>query len=43
MTDDRLVDQAADTNREDVRRLADRKTIRPKVVAFYEDQIGLER
>lgn len=43
MTDDDLVDRAAVTNREAVRRLADRKAIRPKVVAFYEEQAGIIR
>jgi hypothetical protein len=40
MTDDDLVDRAATTNRDAVRRLADRSAIRPRVVTFYETQAG---
>jgi glycosyltransferase involved in cell wall biosynthesis len=36
MSDDNLVDDAAAENRELVRALADRATIRPKVVGLYE-------
>lgn len=36
MMDDALVDRAAERNLADVRRLADRATIGPRVVAFYE-------
>lgn len=36
MTDDALVDQAARNNLELVRRIADRATIRPRVIEFYE-------
>lgn len=40
MTDDTLVDQAARTNLELVHRIADRATIRPRVVAFYDGLAG---
>jgi glycosyltransferase involved in cell wall biosynthesis len=43
MTDDDLVDLAAARNRDDVRRLADRSAIRPRVVAFYEAQLEASR
>jgi glycosyltransferase involved in cell wall biosynthesis len=36
MGDDALVDRAAERNLELVRRIADRKTIKPRVVAFYQ-------
>lgn len=36
MNDDRLVDEAAERNLALVRKLADRREIRPRVVAFYE-------
>jgi hypothetical protein len=37
MNDDVLVNEAAQRNLELVRRLADRATIGPRVVAYYED------
>ena len=40
MSDDHLVDAAAAENRELVRALADRTTIRPKVVGLYESLAG---
>jgi glycosyltransferase involved in cell wall biosynthesis len=40
MTDDRLVDDASDANRALVRTLADRATIRPRVVALYDAMAG---
>ena len=40
MRDDSLVDDAAAANRELVRALADRTTIRPKVVGLYESLAG---
>jgi hypothetical protein len=36
MTDDHLVDAAADRNLELVRRIANRDVIRPRVVEYYE-------
>jgi hypothetical protein len=42
MKDDALVDQAARNNLELVRRIADRATIRPRVVEFYQ-QLGVSR
>jgi glycosyltransferase involved in cell wall biosynthesis len=40
MTDDPLVDAAAERNLIRVRELADRSEIRPRVIAFYEDVAG---
>ena len=40
MNDDHLVDDAVDENRQLVRALADRATIRPRVVAMYESLAG---
>ncbi len=40
MTDDGLVDQAAERNLELVRRLANRSTIRKRVITFYEKLAG---
>ena len=42
MSDDNLVDDAAAENRELVRALADRATIRPKVVGLYESLAGIK-
>jgi hypothetical protein len=42
MSDDNLVDDAAAENRELVRALADRATIRPKVVGLYESLAGVK-
>jgi len=39
MVDDELVDTAARRNLELVRRLADRREIRNRVLAFYEDLV----
>jgi hypothetical protein len=41
MTDDELVDRAAERNLELVRRLANRVEIRPRVVNFYHDLAGM--
>ena len=41
MTDDELVDRAAERNLELVRRLADRERIRPRVIRFYEELAGM--
>lgn len=41
MTDDRLVDQAAERNLELVRAIADRATIGPRVVNYYESLAGI--
>jgi glycosyltransferase involved in cell wall biosynthesis len=43
MSDDKLVDAAAVENRDLVRALADRATIRPKVVGLYESLAGARR
>ena len=40
MTDDRLVDQAAERNLDLVRRVANRSTIRERVITFYEKLAG---
>lgn len=40
MTDDRLVDEAAQRNLALVRRLADRAVIRPQVIAYYEGLVA---
>ena len=40
MTDDALVDQAAERNIELVRRIANRSTIRERVIKFYEKLVG---
>jgi hypothetical protein len=40
MTDDGLVDRAADLNRKTVKELADRRTIRSRVVAFYQSLVS---
>jgi len=40
MTDDKLVDAAAQRNIELVRRVAARDVIRPRVIEFYESLVG---